>query len=179
MELIDIYNENGERTGLVRDRTLPLAPGEYHLGAIVVIGSSKGEVLCTLRSQKKHIYPGLWENTGGGALAGETSLEAALRELKEETGIHAKPEELTFLYRNRAIAADGRGVINDIYGLRRNLDPRELTLQPEETEDAKWIPYEEWEALGRSDQILTPAGPDNKEFFQILRKFVGIQGKEI
>lgn len=175
MELLDIYDEHGEKTGRTHVRGKPMGPGEYHLGAIVTVINSKKEVLCTLRSPQKLVYPGMWENTGGGALAGETSLDAAVRELLEETGISAKPEELLFLYRAKVPQPDGMGILNDIYGLRRNLNTADIILQPGETEDAKWIPYEEWEALGRAGKILTPAGPDNLEFFKILRAFAGIQ----
>ena len=69
-------------------------PGEYHMAVIVVIVNSRGEVLLTRRAKEKDLCPGWWENTGGSVLAGETSLEAILRELREETGIRARPEEL-------------------------------------------------------------------------------------
>lgn len=175
MELLDIYDQNGNKTGRTHVRGNPLQKGDYHLGAIIVITNRKKEVLCTLRSPEKKFYPNLWENTGGGALAGETSLTAAVRELSEETGISAVPGELAFLYRVRVTEPDGGGVINDIYGLRRDMDAGEVILQPGETTDAKWIPYEEWERLGRESKILTPAGPENETFFEILRKFVGIR----
>lgn len=172
MELLDIYNENGEKTGRTHVRGKPLQPGDYHLGAIIVVVNSKGELLCTLRSPEKKFYPNLWENTGGGALAGETSLTAAVRELSEETGISAKPEELTLLYRVRVTEPDGGGSINDIYGLRREMDAKDVVLQPGETVDAKWIPHEEWEQKARAAEILSPAGPKNEEFFTILQNYI-------
>ena len=51
----------------------------------------------TLRDKAKPVYPNCWENTGGAVLAGETSLEGALRELREETGLAAQPEALRLL----------------------------------------------------------------------------------
>lgn len=172
MELWDIYDENGNKTGRTHVRGTAMQPGDYHLGAIVVVVNREGDLLCTLRSREKKIYPGMWENTGGGVLLGETSLTAAVRELREETGIHAAPEELVFLYRVKTVEPGGGGLFHDVYGLRRNMDAKDVVLQPGETDAAKWIPYEEWEALGRAGKILTPAGPDNEEFFQILRSFI-------
>lgn len=172
MELWDIYDENGEKTSRVHTRGKPMKPGDYHLGAIIVVVNRGREILCTLRSPEKRVYPGVWENTGGGVLAGEDSLTAAVRELKEETGIRAAPEELTFLYRVKMLEPDGAGLFNDVYALRRDVDLSEVILQPGETTDARWIPYEEWEKLGRAGKILTPAGPDNNEFFGILRRFM-------
>lgn len=172
MELWDIYDENGEKTGRVHTRGKPMKPGDYHLGAIIVVVNRGREILCTLRSPEKRVYPGVWENTGGGVLAGEDSRTAAVRELKEETGIQAAPEELTFLYRVKMLEPDGAGLFNDVYALRRDMDLSEVVLQPGETSNARWIPYEEWETLGRAGKILTPAGPDNDEFFGILRRFI-------
>ena len=59
-----------------------------------------GSYLLTRRDPRKH-YGGLWEATAGGsALRGETPLDCARRELREETGIRA--EELRELGRVRS-----------------------------------------------------------------------------
>ena len=96
-ELWDLYDGRRRPLGKTHRRGLPLAPGEYHIAVIVVIVNHRGEVLLTRRAKEKDLCPGWWENTGGSVLAGETSLQAILRELREETGIHAQPEELTLL----------------------------------------------------------------------------------
>lgn len=172
MELWDVYDENGNKTGRFHTRGKPMVPGDYHMGAIIVVVNSKKEILCTLRSREKKFSPGVWENTGGGVLAGETSLTAAVRELKEETGIAANPEELVYLYKAKVTEQDGTGLLNMVYGLRRDMDAKNVVLQPGETEDARWFPHKEWEALGRAGKILTPAGPNGEDFFAILRKFL-------
>lgn len=51
----------------------------------------EGFVLLTLRSASKD-YPLTWEFPAGSALAGESSVDAAIRELREETGLSAEPE---------------------------------------------------------------------------------------
>lgn len=172
MELIDIYNEHGEKIGKTQDRSLPLAPGEYQLGAIVVVVNKRGELLLTLRSPQKRPYPNQWENTGGGALASENAKQAAVRELFEETGILCTEDELTHLYRLCRVQPDGRGILNEIFALHRELDPKKLTLQLDEAVDAKWIAHDEWEHLARADEILTPAGPNDETFFSILRSYI-------
>ncbi len=170
MELWDIYDKDGNLTG----RTIPrmtggksMPEGDYHLAVTVVILNGKKEMFCTHRSPEKALFPGMWENTGGSVLAGETSLQGAVRELKEETGLTAAPEELAFLYRIRR--ADS---FMDVYGLRRDFSLDEVVFQAGETDDAKWFPYEEWERLARSGAVLTPAGANNEEFFSILRKYI-------
>ncbi len=170
MELWDVYDRDGNLTGrtiLRRERGALLAEGEYHLVVTMVIINSTGEMFCTHRSPEKALFPGMWENTGGSVLAGETSLQGAVRELKEETGLIAASEELTFLY--RAIRTD---FFMDVYGLHRDFPISEVTFQPGETDGAKWFPYEEWERLARAGAVLTPAGTDNEEFFGILRNYI-------
>lgn len=99
MELWDLYDKDRRPLGRTHQRGLPVPPGAYHLAVIVVILNPKGEVLLTRRAPEKDACPGWWENTGGSVLTGETSLEAITRELREETGLAARPEEFTLLLR--------------------------------------------------------------------------------
>lgn len=170
MELWDIYDKDGNLTGRTISRKeggRSMPEGDYHLAVTVVVVNSSGEMFCTHRSPEKPLFPGMWENTGGSVLAGETSIQGAVRELKEETGLAAAPEELTFLYRVKR--ADS---FMDVYGLRRDFSIDQVVFQPGETDGAKWFPYEEWERLARSGAILTPAGANNEEFFNILRNYI-------
>ncbi len=98
MELWDLYDENLRPLGRTRRRGDPMAPGAYHIGVDIWVINAKGEILLTLRAPEKRELPGEWENTCGSVLAGETALEGAVRELREETGIVAAPEELTPLH---------------------------------------------------------------------------------
>lgn len=173
MELWDIYDKDGNLTGRTAPRMeygAPMPEGDYHLAVTVVIVNSKEEMFCTHRSPEKPIFPGMWENTGGSVLAGETSLQGAIRELEEETGLAAEPEELTFLYRIKR--AD---FFMDVYGLQRDFPIDVVVFQPGETDDGKWFPYEEWERLARSGAVLTPAGSNNDEFFEILRNYIDLK----
>ena len=165
MELWDIYNENGELTGRTLERGGVQAPGDYHLAVTVTVVNSRGEVLCTLRGMEKSVYPGVWENPGGGVLSGETSLSAAVRELLEETARSALPEELIFLSRRKA-----EGFFMDVYGLVRDVPAEELILQPHEVDGAKWVPIDEWEQKAKVREIL--AGDYTDEFFAAVRRMV-------
>lgn len=168
MELWDIYDENGDPTGRTHERGAPQAPGEYHLAVTITVVNSREEVLCTLRSMEKPNMPGAWESPGGGVLAGETSLEAAVRELMEETGIAARPEELVFLTRRRSEGGfGGEGFFMDVYGLKRDIPLEELVLQPHEVDEARWVQIDEWEQKARAREILS--GEYTDEFFAAVR----------
>ena len=91
-ELWDVYDENRNLTGRLHRRGEPMKPGEYHLAVHIWIKNSRGEYLLTRRSPSKG-FPNMWETTGGSALAGDDSLTAALREVREETGLALSPEK--------------------------------------------------------------------------------------
>ena len=92
MELWDAYNSNFEKIEgmtLVRDEVIP--EGFYHLVCEILVRHVDGTYLLMKRDPTKPLYPNMWEATAGGsALQGETALEGAMRELREETGIVAE-----------------------------------------------------------------------------------------
>ncbi len=151
MELRDLYDENRTPLFRARRRGEPLEKGEYYLVAEVWTVNGKNQFLLTLRDGKKEEYPGKWENTQGSARAGEGSREAAIRELFEETGIAARPEELFFLGTYR-----GARSFHDLYLLRRDVFPTEIRLQPGETAAAKWVSLSELEALMEQGDVALP-----------------------
>ncbi len=140
-ELWDLYDKDRSSLHRTHQRGLPLAPGEYHMAVIVVIVNSRGEVLLTRRAKEKDLCPGWWENTGGSVLAGETSLQAILRELREETGIRARPEELTLLLQENCRT----DTHFDIYALTWEGEAADIRFQPGETDAARWLPRKDWE----------------------------------
>lgn len=87
----DIYDSHRRLTGRTHRRGQPLKKGERHLVVHVWLQNERGEFLLTRRAPNKS-YPLCWETSGGSALAGEDSLTAALREVKEETGLSLRPE---------------------------------------------------------------------------------------
>ena len=153
MELWDLYDKDRKPLGRTHLRGTPLAPGEYHLAVIVVIVNKKGQVLLTRRAAEKDLCPGWWENTGGSVLAGETSLEAIRRELREETGLLARREELTLLLQENCRA----GTHFDIYALTWEGEPADIRFQPGETDAARWVSLRQWEQVAGTEGTLCPA----------------------
>ena len=78
--------------------------------------------------------PDTWAVTGGSAVAGEDSVTAAIRELFEELGIRAKPDDFRLLGRMRR-----RNSLCDLWLLRRDVPLSKLSLQTEEVADARWV----------------------------------------
>lgn len=92
MEQWDLYTAAREKTGatIARGQTIP--QGFYHLSVSVWIVNKAGQFLLSQRHPDK-TYPLRWECTGGCAIAGESSLQAAVREVREELGLCLDPRE--------------------------------------------------------------------------------------
>ena len=97
MELLDVYNEKGERTGKVVDRSADDASfvdGERIAVAIIYIENDKHEFLIQKTSkQKGNIYSA----TAGHVLHNEKPIETIIREVKEELGIDISNEDIVDL----------------------------------------------------------------------------------
>lgn len=152
MELNDIYDENRNRTGRVHQRGAPWQPGEYGVVVCVWVYDGKGHLLLTRRAKGKS-FAGTWENSGGAVQAGESSREAIARELFEETGIRAEPEEFELLDTDRE-----RNIFYDHYCLKRRLRLKEIVLQPGETEDAMWASFGKIHWMIRTGKICKIIG---------------------
>lgn len=90
-ELWDVYDSERRFTGKLHRRGDFLGDGEYHLVVHIWMMNSNGEFLLTKRTPNKG-FPNMWETTGGSALAGDDSLTAAMREVREETGLMLDPK---------------------------------------------------------------------------------------
>ena len=102
MEFLDIRDKNGNPTGEVKERSLVHADGDIHGTSHVWIvrKNEKGsyDLLLQKRSENKDAFPGCYDISSAGHLpAGQDYLSSALRELEEELGIKAKPEQLHFM----------------------------------------------------------------------------------
>ena len=147
MEWNDIYDENRQLTGKVHKRGTRWLPGEYGLVVCVWVYDGRGHILLTRRAKGKS-FAGTWENSGGAAKAGETSLEAIVRELFEETGIRAEPEEFELLGSDRDAHTH-----YDFYCLKRTTPLNQIVLLPGETDGVQWADHETIHEMIRSRQI--------------------------
>ena len=95
MELCDVLDEDGNRTGKTLVRGMPLQSGEYHLSVQVWIRDEAGEYLIQQRAMHLVSGPGMWATTAGYVLAGEDSVTGAIREVREELGIDLSADQLT------------------------------------------------------------------------------------
>ena len=96
MELVDLYNDRHEPTGLVSDKH-SVPKGYFRVSVHVWIIDKKGNLLLQQRVSSSHKFPNMWANTGGAVEAGETPIAAAIREIKEELGLSISKYELKYI----------------------------------------------------------------------------------
>jgi 8-oxo-dGTP pyrophosphatase MutT (NUDIX family) len=139
MEIWDLYNREGEETGQTWERTFggykQIPEGCYHMVVDILVQHVDGSFLLTKRDMRKDVYPGYWEaSAGGAALKGEEPLEAAERELFEETGLTADSLELVDVS-----FKDSTHAMYYSYLAKVSCSKDSIVLQEGETTDYRWV----------------------------------------
>lgn len=131
MEYWDIYDKNKQRTGRTMKRNdWCLADDEYHLTVLGVIVRPDGKFLITKRVMTKSWAPGWWEVSGGGVRAGESSRDAVIREVKEETGLDVSNADGGYLFDyHRENPGEGDNYFVDVYLFQMDFDESDLNFE--------------------------------------------------
>lgn len=173
MEFIDVLDENGKKTGIVRNRKLVYKNGDWHKTVHVWLLNSQNELLIQKRAKDKETFPNLWAiSIAGHVMSGETSKEAALREIREEIGINTLEEDLIYMFsvRRNQLYKDGMlHVLDDVYLLKYDLDIQKTNIQKEELSDIKFINYKEFkQSLKEKDPSFVPYTKEHELLFKYL-----------
>ena len=153
MELLDIYDDNGKRTGrtVVRgDKAAEFNEHEHIAVAVIFIENDNHEFLMQKASKEKGGY---FSSTGGHVNSGETPFEAIKREAEEELGVNIDNdpiEEYGFLLYDKPIRY--------LYYLKKNIDINNVKVQKEEVDYVKYMSVEEINQLIEEKQILESHG---------------------
>ena len=150
MEYFDLLDKNRNFMNKILPRGTKLKSGEFNQGCEVFILLQNNKILLTQRCELKS-HPLMWEAPGGCTIAGETTLDTAIREINEEIGLNIKAEDFkllsTQLYKSQFV---------DVYMVKlNNLDISNLKLQPEEVAQAKIVTFTELEQMIENNQIVT------------------------
>ncbi|MGN1330259.1 MAG: NUDIX domain-containing protein [Clostridia bacterium] len=146
-EFFDVLSDKGEYIDRVETREICHKDGLWHKAVAGFIINDKKQVLLQKRSEKKKMWPNMWDITfGGHVLAGEFGFEAITRECKEELGLDIDKKDLVFI--GSSISTNIKGDIinrhfNEYYIANKNIDEKLLKLQPDEVSEVKWIDKEE------------------------------------
>lgn len=147
-ELWDVYTIDRKKTGKTcyRGEQSNLADDEFHLWVMVWIKNPiTGKYLISQRTADKDTDPLKWETVAGHSISGDTSLDAALREVYEEVGIELKAEDAKILATKVALTIDGRrnNWIRDSFYFETTMEPDLNKATTNEVIQTKWLTFEE------------------------------------
>jgi isopentenyldiphosphate isomerase len=153
-EMVDLVDENGILLGEQLEKQVVHQQGLWHRDVHVWV-TDGDNVLEQQRAWHKTIMPGDWDvSVGGHVAAGETFLDAAIRETEEELGL--RPARGRFQWAGSLAVEMGMGSASNPWTHRtagghyvvveRNLDVDSLTLQASEVIGARLYPIDQLEA---------------------------------
>lgn len=149
-ELWDLYDRNRIPLGRTHIRGEKLGKGEFHIVVNILSVNGDGKILITKRHSDKP-FGGKWEISGGSAVAGETSVQGAVRELFEETGLKAKEDELDYC---GTIVRTPSGCLHDFYLYKGDFSEKDIVLQEGETVDFRLAAPEALYEMARDGEFL-------------------------
>ena len=139
-ELWDLYDKDKNKINKVVKRGDKLNDDEYHLVVNSWIKNDKNEFLITQRSANK-THPLMWECTGGSAVLGEESIDAAIREVKEELGINVSKKSAKYIGSTLRYYPNCPDIL-DVWLFKSNVSIKKIKIQEEEVNDAMWATKE-------------------------------------
>ena len=147
MEIVDKFDNKRRPLHKTSERH-DKVDGEYRQSVHTWIQNSKGEFLIQKRTPNKKFFPNMWSQTGGGVDTGETTLQAALRECKEELGIDINPNNMELI-----LSFKRKYDFVDVWLVKQDIDISELVLQEDEVADVKWATVDEIKDLMNSGKL--------------------------
>lgn len=154
MEILDVVDEKGNPTGETIDRVRAHQLGIRHRTSHVWILRRKNntiQILLQKRSDDKDSFPGFYDISSAGHIpSGVDFYSSAIRELKEELGIHVSVEELVdcgnrhFCFENvfhGHVFKDNQ--VSKIFILWKDLEENEFHFLDHEVSKVKWFDLDE------------------------------------
>ena len=140
IEYWNLYDYKGNKKDKIAIRGTKLNNDDFHLVVNAWIVNDNGEFLITQRCAEKS-HPLMWECTGGSALIGESSLQAAIREVKEELGINVSEKDARFIGETRRFYESCPDILH-VWLFKSNEKIENIKIQEEEVNDVMWASRE-------------------------------------
>lgn len=152
MEYVDIVDEQtAESLGSTAERREAHRVGLWHKVVHIWIVNSRGELLIQQRAASKEMYPNLWSmSCEGHVTAGQTSLQTAVTEVREELGLALSESDFELIDTRRATQhvpdrpEDHHFV--DVFVVRKDLTVDKAALPADEVADVRWIDLQTYRA---------------------------------
>lgn len=178
MEYFEILNEDGTKSGKIKERELVHRDGDLHAASHVWVyrfREGKIEILLQKRCDTKDSFPDCFDVSSAGHLdPGEDFIDAAVREMKEELGLTIQAEQLEYLYNKRINITNtfhnktfkNHEIITIyLYQTNENLQTNQIHFQKEEISTVCWMD---------ASEILVKAGQSEFKHCLDMEEYVKI-----
>ena len=172
MEYIEIYDDNNNPTGEIKEKTQAHEDGNFHRTAHIWIMNDKKELLLQKRSATKKSHPNCWDISGAGHIrAGENVIGGAIRELKEELGVEVEEKDLEYIATIKSTKNPKNMEFGYVYLLKCNNQVEEYIFEDNEVSEVKYVYFEELEKMveERVDGLLIHE-EEYKKLFEFIRE---------
>ena len=176
-EYIDITDASGNLTGKKEAKSVIHQKGLYHHTAHVWLYTKKGEILLSQRSAQKAICPLLWDVSVAGHIdAGESIVNGALREMREEIGLVLSEDDLIKIGVFESFQHYDSGIIDNefhntfIAELKVSLSA--LNPQVEEVEALKLVSFDAFETLLAQSETNGHFVASNRHYYKKVLKAI-------
>ena len=174
-EYFDILDEFGNKTGKIKSRSEVHRNGNFHKAVHIWIINDLREILLQRRCLTKDSDPNMLDISCAGHLtAGDTSIEGAIRELKEELNLDVKESDLEFIKTIKRCHVSNKTFIDneydDFYILRTDKSISDMKYQVEEISEIFFVPYKKFKEMIANKQ------PDlviSEEEYEVLLDMFG------
>ena len=173
MELWDVFDRLRQPQNRTVERGSVADKNDFHIIVHSWVRRKSDNKLLISKRVKNIFWGGYWQVTAGSVISGETSKEAAVRELNEELGIKAEKARTFLLFSYRCMKNQEKTASFFVDSWLFEIDDIdskiEIILQKEEVEEAKWCTFEEMIDLWKNG-LFMPVEQTWSPYFDILQK---------
>lgn len=160
MELIDILDEDGNKTGNTSTIKELHTSGKWHKVVGIIIYDFNNRILIQRRSLKEISSPGKWDIAAAGHVnSGESEIEAIKRELFEEIGLNLEDNQIKYFMSYKKEVSNetvNKKHLEDIYISQISpININEFKIQKEEVEEVKWVSINELKDMMKKNSFIS------------------------
>jgi isopentenyldiphosphate isomerase len=160
-ELIDILTRDGKPTGKIALKSEAHKNGWFHATVHIWLYTKEDKILLQKRAMTKKVFPGLWDiSVAGHIAAGESILDAALREVHEELGLEIKSEDLLKIGTRMHQVPHANGIQDNehhhVFIAELKVPIERLSIQKEEVDDVQLFDLAVLKNTKNIENVLLP-----------------------
>ncbi len=174
-EYIDVADASGHLIGVSELKSVIHQKGLYHHTAHIWLYTKNGEILLSQRSALKSICPLMWDvSVAGHVDAGESIIDGALREMREEIGLNLLETDLTKMGIFECFQSYDSGIIDNefhhTFMAELTVPLSQLKPQIEEVAALKLVSFAEFENLLEHSEVNGHFVASNRYYYEIILK---------